>query len=369
MKAILRQTAIVVLLFSALYSSLFAISVFMVSDSKNINPMLHSKIYKVDDTGMAVFCFDSCRLQKSRKPKLVTLGSSNVMMGFNPDVLQHLFPEYEVANLGTTDANISDIRQAFELLHTLLSRAVFKKSVFVIGMWYRVYQGEIGSKRDLINGSLLETGLYRKDGRMVRPVVPAKYMYALVRTLRPLYFCKYNLNYYYPKILTSIRTYLVCLVGNQNKQKDSAIIGLNWIEYAGHTSRKGYLSEEDKDWFLETYLHQRKGEDLKLENKGFEELLRLCQDAKEWGGTIVLVDMPLPDWHMDRSSLFKDYQTRKLSYIHKATQLSNVHYLSLQYGDGLTYEANFGDATHPKDDHISVLWCKSLKERWDDALK
>jgi hypothetical protein len=200
-------------------------------------------------------------------------------------------------------------------------------------------------------------------------VVPAKYMYTLVRTLRPLYFCKYNLNYYDSKILTNIRKYLADLVANLNKQNDITLIGFNWLEYAGHTSRKGYLTKEDKDWLLEIYLNERKGEDLKLGNKGFEELLRLCQDAKEWGGTIVLVDMPLPKWHMDKSAFFKDYQIRKISYIHKAIQLGNVHYLSLQYGDGLTDEANFNDATHPKDDNVSALWCQSLKERWNDALK
>lgn len=378
MKALLRQAAILILLFSVLYSSVFAISVFMVPDSKNINTNLWSNIYS-GGYGIGVLCLDSSRLQKSSKPKLVFLGSSNVMVGFNPDELQPVFPRYEVANLSSAGANITDIRQTFELLHTLLSREVFRKSVFVIGMWYKIYQGELGPERNIINKLLLTTGVYKMEGNKVCPVVPAKYMYTLVRTLRPFYFIKYALKKWDEYISYSIwakskeiRTHInKYLLGNQKKQKDTATIGSNvdlLIEYPMHTSKKGYLTEEDKNWLLEKYLNHKKGEDLKLGNKGFEELLRLCQDAQKWGGTIVLVDLPLPDWHMERSSFFKDYQTRKLSYIHKATQLGYVHYLSLQYGDGLTDEANFTDSTHPKD-NVSALWCKSLKERWDAALK
>lgn len=331
----------------------------MVHDSKNIDTNLWSAIYH--DSWLEILCYDSWRLRESSQPKLVILGSSNARIGFRPAELQPLFPEYEIANLSGSAANISDIRQTFELLHIVFPDEVFKKSVFAIGMFYGIYQEKGSPETIRVNEGLLKTGLYRREGGNIRPIVPAKYMYTLIRILRPFNFLNsilVNIKKYYNNFLIKIKEMLRIKKywGNELTPHE---------DVNGHTSQKGYLTEEDKRWWIERHSQYKNGEDLK---KGVKELSRLCREAQKWGGTVVLIDLPLPDWHMEMSSFFKDYQKEKLNYIHKATQYDSVHYLDLQYGNGLTDEANFKDATHPKD-NVTALWSKSLKERWDDALK
>ncbi|RJP16095.1 MAG: hypothetical protein C4520_18950 [Candidatus Abyssobacteria bacterium SURF_5] len=274
--------------------------------------------------------FDVCRLQRNEKPKLIILGSSNCMVGFRPEHLQPLFPEYEVANLSIPGANMSDIRQIVELLQLLLPRHVLDKSLFFVGMWYGSFSWE---RSPVVNESLVKIGLYKWNGESIQSVVPAENMDLFVRLLRPLVLCR--------ELLERTR---------------EAFMNVGADSFLPEGTECGANSEEKTIGLLQYYESFYGGHAA----SEFNELLAICDLIESGGGELVLIDMPLPRWHQEASLFHFEYQQRKQPFLEEALQYQCVKYIDMIDDPDLSDEMNYRDATHA---------CGPAQEMWSRVLK
>jgi hypothetical protein len=344
------------------------ISTILLPDPEHVDVMLGRRLLrsKKGNTSIHYNCYrilalDSFRLRRSSKPKIIILGASNSMIGFRPDEMAPLFPEYEVANLGYPGATILDINEIAQMTQALLPPDVLENSVFVVSIWYGTFR--IASADGWgVNDILCGTGLYKLEAGKLRSITNIEYMPFLSRALRPYFFVQFALSMLpVPDERIPERPNLKHFLHNSHK----------FFEPIEKFSARWYgpfqtpPSEKERDWLVYEFFDQEPNGESELPQKGFEKLYDLCRLTQEAGARLVLVDVPVPEWHKQRSHLYQDYQRRKEIFLEKALRYSDVCYVNLLDVEELSGDRAFSDATHPALD-MTKTWSEALSERWSD---
>ncbi|MCB4757546.1 MAG: hypothetical protein LHV69_11055 [Elusimicrobia bacterium] len=201
----------------------------------------------------------------------------------------------------------------------------------------------------------LRYGLYRQGQDGIRPRFPLP-LFLYVRDLihpflvTSFFARKWNSEgkeWFWPALKEIVNKYIPQFVTSPVQVKASAHTA-DWLN-AHHVDKE----EQEKE--LQIW-KDRFGEKLVLEQ--FNKLLDLAALVNRTHGTLVVVDMPIPEWHRIHSALFKDYQRKKNPFIKELIAQPNVTYIDFQ---NVSDNEDFFDSTHPKP-KTAIKWTKKLAE-------
>jgi len=241
--------------------------------------------------------------------KIFLLGASDVGTSFNPDVLKRLFPHYAVFNLLGGSANVTYMQDAFNIAQIM--EQSLKGSYVIVGIWYGSFCAD--NKRwpqgmTDVRGAALRYGLYKFDGNRIELVIDRKWMPWAVSLLRPFLFCEGILGEAsgkYEDFWDFVRNGFKANILNNPNASDQKYRQAAINAYAG---RFGHVDEFSFD---------EQGRKLK----------ELCQAILASGAKLIVVDMPLPQWHRDGSVVNQQYVVKKSQYIGEILKLPGVKYL------------------------------------------
>lgn len=323
----------------ALYGVLYAASVVVAPSETNLDMTACKRtVYYTPNRLLAA---GLASLGSTNKPKLIFLGASNVQAGFRPADFCNSLPHYEIDNLALGNQNLSRIRVELGVIQQLLPTPVLKKSLIIVGIWYGAFtENAPALQRPLLDVErvLSESGLFvRNDRETLCPVVPSTWMPVLVALLRPYYFVEYVVE------------------KAQRKDRDFGMV------YHQHDP-----ADEDVKVKTMDYLDKWVGRpDDRLGEEQFQELLKMRDMVDRSGGTLVIVDLPLPRWHTDRSRYVADYHKKRHCYMPQVLRSAHIRYVNLGDEAHLCRSELFFDGTHPNPSGAH-LWCDALKSRLSD---
>lgn len=370
MRTILRQ---IVLLFVGLlfwYGLALAVSLYVVPaqelvDTGNQEKNLHNLFEDHRVGTVRTLAFEMWKLQRKEKPKLIFFGSSNVFIGFRPEYLEPLFPEYEIAILAIPGGNISEAMEVIRILRAGFPEGSFQDSVFVVGMFHLLVCEPQHPNPDLLREGLLKSGFYILDGESIKPRFPAKVMDITSGMLRPYFFFQYLVRAYDLNRLKPER-----MIPQVGKRLGSRTYGLSWERAVANENKFGWkgrkpfnrpLTEEQRQWIREWYGLGMPRDSLE---PYFEQLLDLCKLTEEMEVSLVLIDMPLADWHQKTSPRFPLYQKTKKEYINRTLKYPHVRYYNFLDLPGFSEASTFYDHVHPFKE-IARKWSETLRKLWD----
>lgn len=296
--------------------------------------------------------------------KIILIGASTVRAGFRPNKLASQFPDYDIHNLSIGASNFTEIKQVMELAHETISKKVRHETIYVIGIWYG---GLIDDKLHWENGKTdldiekLRFGLYQTVEGEIKPKYSPIITSILIKILRPFLFID-------RLIYVNINTLIIEL-----KYK-----GMLLLKGARFEGAAPFNKEVDLNLVVVDEVEKRRALKYWADHLGnnvndsslFVEQLTVLNDMvkflKENGGKLVLVDLPIPKWHADRSLYFHEYQKRKLPYIKKITSHDQVSYINLQ--NELNDNNDYYDSAHPKP-MVIEKWNKKLSFKLKKTLK
>ena len=277
-------------------------------------------------------------LDPASGPALVLLGASNVELGFPPQEVEKLLPAAAVHNLSVGGANITETAEVADLLLEAVPPERRHDLTVAIGLWYGLFTDDRqlwpGRPTD-IDIERFRYGLYRKDeaSGAVEPVLPVRWLPAAALLLRPFL----ALDVMVKGNLAPLRVRLLGRPHDAGRMPPT-------LDDAGRHARS--LA------FWRNYV----GTDGPLSDEQFERLNRLVRRLSEAGVRVLLVDLPLPQWHARRSPHYADYQQRKRRWIDAALALPDVRYASLQ---DFSNEADYIDEVHPTPE-AAQRWVRRL---------
>lgn len=285
--------------------------------------------------------FSRSRLNTERD-KVLVLGASNALVGFKQRELQPLLPDREVHNVSVSGSNITQLRQAVHLVREVQSPEARRHNTFVLGLWYGVFASDRArwhtpdrhaGDTDL-DLERYRYGFYTRGERGAEPLLPPTLLDAGAHLVHP---------YLVLDALTRDATASLRerLSGKPRKltdaERNARLVGLE--------QQASYLT------FWRKYMG---GVDA-LEDAPFRTLSATVDDVLSDGGHVVLVDMPIPDWHAAGSPLYADYARRMQQLLPELAQRAGVRVLRLT-GDA---NEDFSDEVHPKP-RVTPRWSRAL---------
>lgn len=355
MKTILRQAGLFFPFFAGVYFLFYIISSPWAPENEYVDAW--RKGSTIDDY-FRTLTLDASRLQRSSKPKLIMLGGSTTGLGFRPQQLQPLFPDYEIANLAVAGGSALEVRQVMEMVQMLLPEDVLQESVFAVGIVCYTLTAIPRISENSVNHYLVESGLYEWEGDNVRPIVWAHKMDLLVRLLRPYFSLKHALQKHGS---AANRSYTQeCVTRLFQKIRGEEPKGANSTRLlTGHLPECHAPTEEDKRDFIGRF---DSVSGLASES-GFDEILAMCRLVEERGGFLILVDVPLAEWHIELSPVHDVFDQRKMVCLEEALKYPNVRYINLQEIPRFSDDSRFLDGMHPCEE-VTETWSLALREYW-----
>jgi len=281
---------------------------------------------------------------RSAAPKLVLLGASNTMAGFKQRELQPLLPEVEVHNLAVGGANLSEVRQVAELVREVQTPEARRQTSYVVGLWYGLFASDAARWNTVdrhagdtdIDIERYRYGFYRRTPSGATPVLPPRYM----STAETLVLPYLALDRLARDLTVSLRAKLS---GKPAKLSDEQ-------------RNLRVISREEQQKYLE-FWRSYMGFESRVSDQQFEQLRALVDTLVADGSRVVLVDMPIPNWHAQGSALAADYRERVRRLAPTLAALPGVTWLSMPGTD----DDQFSDEVHPKP-RVSPRWAARLAE-------
>jgi hypothetical protein len=274
------------------------------------------------------------------RTNIVLVGGSNVGTGFVLGDLNHLIrPDVAIHNLGLGGANVTELGQVVDLVHEVQNESVRHQDVFVIGIWY----GLFGENRlrwytpDRVPGDTdLDIERYRYGFERRTPdgpvdTVPLAYRDAAVVAIYPLLFL--------------------------DKASRTALRWVSSIRAKTPEELNDYiLTEQEKDQYLK-YWQTMIGPTLPSSfDEQFSAFDKICDGILSAGSRLVLVNLPLPQWHKTRSPYEAMFESRARHLVDRLSEKPGFSFLNMA---DLDNDADFYDEVHPKPRVIPV-WANRL---------
>lgn len=330
----IKQLALMFFSFAAMYAALFAASMVFTPDPK-VMDTLYSRdtIYATDPKYVVM----GRHIFRDRKDRVYLLGASNTAHGLRPDIIQKRIPGYEVNSLSVMGSNSVEIYKTIELLKQALPAGSSNNNVIVIGLTWALFASE-DTRYSKVDLEKLRYGLYREKPEGIIPIVPPEYIPLASQLLRPYLMISH--------CFSNVKQAALRAIG-KGKDDDVAV----WL---GQDNL--ILDEKAKAVGLEFVASYIGTKDEKLSDEQIHEFLKTIDIVEREGWKLYIVDLPTPDWIMEESPTFRDYQSRKLEIINYISRKKHVYYLNFQDMDD---SSTFVDAAHPK---------MSAARIWSDRL-
>jgi hypothetical protein len=275
--------------------------------------------------------------------KVLLLGASNMLAGFRQEQVQALVPECEVHNLAVGGSNIRQVEQIVELVREVQTPVARRHDRFVIGLWYGLFASDEarwhGRDRQAgdtdIDIERYRYGFYRRTPSGPVPLLPPRDLNAGVLLIHPYLV----LDRAARDVTQTLRDLITEKPPAMTDAQRNAVV----------------LTEAEKRKYL-AFWHEYMGSVGVLDASPFRVLGRVVDGILAQGGQVVLVDMPIPEWHSRGSALWADYRKRMDELLAGLQARVGVAILRMEDADA---EQDFRDEVHPKP-RVTPRWAERL---------
>lgn len=229
--------------------------------------------------------------------RIVVIGASSAREPFRPGLMEDRLPGWQVANASLSGATINEIADAVDLYYQERS-SEDGRTVFVLALHYiqflPVSYGE-GNDNPLATEAM-RNGLYTRINRRLQPRYPEGVERTVEVVSRPQAVAASMPRRLFRSIFVNPRLPAIKKVVDQFREDDPLS---RWVKYIGE--------HEDLDTISvpvdvqQALLAQRlavAGGDHPLPAESFDALAHLTRQVRAHGDGVVIVDLPLPEWHL-----------------------------------------------------------------------
>jgi hypothetical protein len=284
-----------------------------------------------------------------KRDRIVFLGASAARQTFRPALLQPSLPGVELDNLSIEGANISVSRKTLHLIYQAMPVDWRGHTTFVLGVTYTNFVQNriaftVGS--DNLATELRRFGLYREDKDGVFDArLPPAVMRAAMLLMRPLLAVPYLREIATEIVPSDLRERLNLLL-RRREPGDEMTRRLEALDHQSDAVRDAFVVTPDlRDWLVHATAISVGG-DHALPAEQFLELEKLAREVEAHRDRLVIVDMPLPRWHVQGLRQHTDsYREEMAATMRRLLARPNIAYLDFRTLDD---SGNFVDAAHPK---------------------
>ena len=343
MRAILKQALYLSIALVGIYAVLLALS-YALAPAVNERRGLDSSLAEdsIFTTEPKYVFLDRAAVRRDAS-RIVFVGASNTAVGFKQREVQQLVPSSEVDNLSVGGSNMTQVAQIVELVQDLQSPAARRRTTFVIGMWYGMFvpDGIRWATADRHNGDTdidierYRYGFYRRSDTGPRQILPSNELSLGVMLIHP---------------------YLVfdALSRRASKGLRERLSGKP-PRRADDERNASIVSEADRVRALK-YWREQMQSDGPIAEEQFLVLRYLVARIVAQGSKAVLVDLPIPHWHAERSPFYANYLNRKKTLLSVLQGKPGFSYLEMTDKND---DLDFSDEVHPKP-RVTPLWATQV---------
>jgi hypothetical protein len=331
-RAILKQVLFMLIALGGIYALLLAVSYLLVPPANRggglDSSLAAGTIFMTDPK----YVFLNRAALRPDAPRIVFVGASNTAVGFKQREVQALLPTVEVDNLSVGGSNMTQIAQIVDLVEDLQSPAARRRTTFVIGMWYGVFAQD-DFRWDTPDRHAGDTdidieryryGFYRRTENGPKQVLPSEDLALGVALIHPyLVFDELS-----RRVSKNLRDLLFGRPASRTDAERNASV----------------VSEADKEAAL-IYWREQMHSDGPIGEEQFVVLRKLIDRTLAQGSRIVLVDLPIPRWHAQRSPFQQEYLRHKKMLLSDLGARDGFAYLEMS---DLSSDGEFSDEVHPK---------------------
>jgi hypothetical protein len=275
--------------------------------------------------------------------RIVFVGASNTVVGFKQREVQRLVPSSEVDNLSVGGSNMTQVAQIVDLVQELQDPAARRRTTFVIGMWYGMFvpdsfrwgTADRHAGDTDIDIERYRYGFYLRSDSGPRQVVPPEELPIGVMLIHP-YLVLDELS------RRAGKSFHRLLLGNPPRRTDAE-------------RDATVVSEADRVLAL-TYWREQMHSDGPMSEEQFLVLRDLIARILAQGSKVVLVDLPIPRWHAERSPFYANYLSHKKTLVSTLQGKAGFSYLEMA---DLNDDLDFSDEVHPKP-RVTPLWATQV---------
>lgn len=326
--ALLRYSALIVLFCLGFYLSAVAGTCFLVDESHMMDAGEKSGYTLFGEWGTRRAVYDRLPLMRPGR-QVILLGASNVRESFRSAQLSALVGDVPVQNMAISSGTPRDFGEIAQLAYESVPESSHTDLTFVLGVWYGTFVRDATADFKVVDREALRYGLYRDNGDAG---ISSTFPHSL---LRP--------------VLVGLRPFLL------------ATTLCDDVVLSGRLLLDPSLRTEDLDQVRVTASMRKEAIRLRLANgplreQYFQELSDVARMISKRGSRLVIVDLPIPNWHSSAVPYFKEYQKRKLPVFAALTRLPGVSYVNMQTGFS---DDGFFDSVHvrPKE---TAKWAQFL---------
>jgi hypothetical protein len=331
-RAILKQVLFLLIALCGIYAVLLAISYLLVPPANRAGGLDSSLAGRTIFMTDPKYVFLNRAALRPDAARVVIVGASNTAVGFKQREVQALLPNAEVDNLSVGGSNMTQIAQIVDLVEDLQSSAARRRTTFVIGVWYGVFaqDGFRWGTPDRHAGDTdidierYRYGFYRRTENGPKQVLPSEDLALGVVLIHPyLVFDELS-----RRASKNLRDRLFGRPPSRTDvERDASVV-----------------SEADKEAALK-YWREQMHSDGPIAEEQFEVLRKLVDRTLAQGSRIVLVDLPIPRWHAQRSPFHQEYLRHKKMLLSDLGTREGFAYLEMT---DLNSDGEFSDEVHPK---------------------
>jgi hypothetical protein len=340
MSAILRQGAAILLCLTTLYLGLLGLALCLGPHSSQ-EPGLDASL-----AGNSIFMTEPKYIYLNRTPlrdsveKIVLLGASNVDTGFDLGQLRTLLPaSVTVHKLAIGGANMTEVREVIELVQEVQSGEARRHEIVVLGIWYgmfgedrlRWYTPDRSPGDTDIDIERYRYGFERRTAHGPVPIVGWQYIDTAVTAIRPFLLLD--------KLGRDSLERLSEEYPAQPKDLDTAI-----------------MSEDERGRMMNYWARVMGPARLSTFDEQFAVFERSCDQILAEGSELVVIDLPLPKWHKQRSPYYSYYEDSRIQLMRGWTGRPGFVFLDMTEMDS---DADFYDEVHPRP-RVTISWARRL---------
>ena len=343
MMLILKQTARLLAALATLYGVLVAISLLLVPRADPGQRLDAARAPSSLFLTEPKYVFLARSRLDSSADKVILMGASNTLAGFKQAQVQALLPALEVHNLAVGGSNITQISQIVDLVREVQTPEARRHNTYVFGLWYglfaadkaRWYTPDRHPGDTDIDIERYRYGFCRRTDTGAVPVLPPRYLQAGVLLIHPYLVLDRSAR----ELTTSLREFMSGKPPPTTDEQRNAVV-LN------DAQRRKYLAF----WREYTGLAETLGD------APFQALEHMVDGILTEGGRVVLVNLPIPEWHAQGSVLAADYRRHMETLLPELKRRAGVSVLRM---DDAGAGDDFSDEVHPKP-RVTERWAQRL---------
>lgn len=343
MKLILKQTFYLLAALAALYGLLLAVTLALVPRAD------FSQRMDTTQAGNSLYLTEPKYVFMTRSrlntvsDKVLLVGASNMAVGFRQSQLQQLLPQAEVHNLAVGGSNATQVRQVVDLVREVQSPEARRHNTVVIGLWYGLFADDKARWHSAdrhagdtdIDIERYRYGFYKRTDDGPVPVLSPEHLDLGVTLIHPYLVLDRTAR----DLTKSLRSRLAGKAPAMTDEQRNAVL----------------LSATEKQKYLE-FWREYMGNAPALTDAPFNEIARLVDTVVADGGRVVLVDLPIPQWHASGSPLYADYRRRADELVARLASRGRVTVVAMS---DAAADDDFSDEVHPKP-RAAPRWAERL---------